>query len=230
LSADVGSTVTIDRQPWTVVGIFDSGDARNSEIWGDSEVIGSAYHREGNPTSLTVELTDPNAFAGFKVALESDRRLNVVVQTTRQYYYGQSEIFARMIKRVGSTIGAIMALGAIFGALNTTYTAVARRAREIATLRAMGFNRVPVIVSILLETMMLAVFGGALGATFAWAIFDGFTAATAGTSGQVVFAFQVSPNLLWAGLKWALVVGLIGGLFPALLAARVPIAAGLREL
>ena len=124
-----------------------------------------------------------------------------------------------------------MAFSALFGVLNTMYSAVAARARELATLRAIGFRRVPMIVSILLETMLLAVTGGAIGAAVSWAIFDGFTASTVGTnSSQMVFAFKVSPALLWNGLKWALAIALIGGLFPAIRAARMPITAGLREL
>jgi putative ABC transport system permease protein len=119
-----------------------------------------------------------------------------------------------------------MALGAIFGALNTMYAAVATRTREIATLRAIGFSGVPVIASVLFETMLLALVGGALGAAIAWTLFDGFTASTM----DVLFAFAVSPQLLWNGLKWALAIGLIGGLFPAVRAARMPVAASLREL
>lgn len=227
---DIGSTVAFDGQSWTVVGIFDSGDAHNSEIWGDSQVMASAYRREGTANSLTLRLSEEHAFDAFKDALQSDPRLKVEVQTTRQYYNQQSETFARMIRIVGTAIGLIMALGAIFGALNATYMAIAGRAREIATLRAIGFRRVPVIVSVLLETMLIAALGGVIGALVAWAIFDGFTASTAGASGQIVFAFDVSPDLLWNGIKWALAIGFVGGLFPATRAARVAITAGLREL
>jgi putative ABC transport system permease protein len=127
-------------------------------------------------------------------------------------------------------IGLIMAVGATFGALNATYMAIAGRTREIATLRAIGFRRISVIASILLETMMLAAVGGALGAAAAWLLFDGFTAATMGSAGQIVFALDVSPALLWNGLKWALAIGFVGGLLPAIRAARLPVTAGLREL
>jgi putative ABC transport system permease protein len=126
---------------------------------------------------------------------------------------------------------ALMAFGALFGVLNTMYSAVAARAREIATLRAIGFRRVPMIVCILVETMLLAVTGGVIGAAVSWAIFDDFTASTVGVnSSQMVFAIQVSPALLWNGLKWALAISLVGGLFPAVRAARMSITAGLREL
>jgi putative ABC transport system permease protein len=227
----VGATVSFDGQSWPIVGVFDSGDAHNSEIWGDAKVIGSSYRRGGTVNSLILRLTDANAFAGLKAGIESDPRLKVSVQTTREYYSRQSQSIARIVGIVGTTIGAIMALGAIFGALNTTYAAVADRSREIATLRAIGFHSGPVIVSVLLETMLLAVLGGAVGAGLTWMIFDGFTASTVGAnSSQVVFAFDVSRELLASGLKWALAIGLVGGLLPALRAARMPIVAGLREL
>ena len=132
---------------------------------------------------------------------------------------------------LGITVGSIMAIGAVFGALNTMYAAVATRTREIATLRALGFRGVPVIVSVLLETMLLALAGGAIGAGVAWLLFDNYTASTLGDNfSQVVFAFRVSPALLWTGLKWALAIGFIGGLFPAVRAARMPVTEGLREL
>jgi putative ABC transport system permease protein len=227
----VGATVSFDGQSWPIVGVFDSGDAHNSEIWGDAQVIGSSYRRGGMVNSLVLRLTDAGAIDALKAGIESDPRLKVSVQTTREYYSRQSESIAQIVGIVGTTIGAIMALGAVFGALNTTYAAVADRAREIATLRAIGFRTGPVILSVLLETMLLAVLGGAVGAGLTWLIFDGFTASTVGAnSSQVVFAFDVSRELLASGLKWALAIGLFGGLLPALRAARMPIIAGLREL
>jgi len=227
---EVGSVLNFDGQSWTIVGIFDSGDAHDSELWGDSLVLGSAYRREGTANSLTLRLTDARAFDAFKAQLESDPRLKISVQTTHQYFSRQSETMGRMIRIVGAAIGAIMALGAMFGALNATYMAIAGRSREIATLRAIGFRRVPVIVSVLIETMALALLGGILGAAISWALFDGSTAATSGAAGQIVFAFDVAPSLLWNGMKWALAIGLLGGLFPAIRAARTPIAVGLRQL
>jgi putative ABC transport system permease protein len=231
LGLNVGSTVSFEGQAWPIVGVFDSGDAHNSEIWGDAQVIGSSYHRGGTVNSLTLRLIDANAFEAFKTGIESDPRLKVSVQTTRQYYSRQSQSIAEIVGIVGTTIGAIMALGAIFGALNTTYAAVADRSREIATLRAIGFHGGPVIVSVLLETLLLAALGGVVGAGLTWVIFDGFIASTVGAnSSQVVFAFKVSRELLSNGLVWALAIGLIGGLLPAIRAARLPIVLGLRGL
>jgi putative ABC transport system permease protein len=228
---DLGSRLRLNGQSWTVVGVFDAGDSHNSEIWGDTAVVGSAYRRGSSATSITVRLTDAAVFGAFKASLARDPRLRVDVKTTRDYYSQQSESLTHLIRILGVTVGVIMAIGATSGALNTMYAAVAARPREIATLRAMGFQGLPVIVAVLLETMLLAVVGGAIGAVAAWAIFDNFTASTLGENfSQVVFAFKVSPALLWNGLKWALAIGFIGGLFPAIRAASMPVAAGLREL
>jgi putative ABC transport system permease protein len=225
---DIAATMTLNGKSWTVVGLFNSGDAYDSEIWGDRNVVASAFRR-GN-TSLALRLTDAGALAAFNAGIASDPRLRVYALTTRQYYAEQSEGLARNVRILGLCVGAIMALGAVFGALNTMYSAVAGRAREIATLRALGFHRFPVIVSVLLETMLLAVSGGVVGAAIAWATFDGFTASTLGTSGSVMFAFKVSPALAWNGLQFALAIGFIGGLFPAVRAAGMPITCGLRQL
>jgi putative ABC transport system permease protein len=225
---DIAATMTLNGKSWTVVGLFNSGDAYDSEIWGDRNVVASAFRR-GN-TSLAVRLTDAGALGAFNAGIARDPRLRVDALTTRQYYAEQSEGLARNVRILGLFVGAIMAIGAVFGALNTMYSAVAGRAREIATLRALGFHRLPVIVSVLLETMLLAVSGGVLGAAIAWAIFDGFTASTLGTSGSVMFAFKVSPALAWNGLQFALAIGFMGGLFPAVRAAGMPITRGLRQL
>ncbi|HET7757913.1 MAG TPA: ABC transporter permease [Steroidobacteraceae bacterium] len=226
-----GATLRLNGQPWTVVGAFEAGDAHDSEVWADSDVVGATYRRGSSSSSVSVELTSPAAFDGLKAALMSDPRLKVDVATTRAYYNQQSAQLTRMIRILGTVVGAIMAVGAVFGALNTMYAAVAARAREIATLRAIGFRGVPVVVSVLIETMLLALAGGVIGAAVAWLLFDNYTASTLGANfSQVAFAFVVSPALVWSGLKWALAIGFIGGLFPAVRAARVPVTAGLREL
>ncbi len=231
VGVEPGSTLKLNNQLWTVVGAFDSGDSHNSELWGDTDIVGSTYRRGSSTTSVTVRLTDASAFDAFKAGLQADPRLQVDARTTRQYYNQQSETIAQIIRILGTTVGIIMAVGAVFGALNTMYAAVAARTREIATLRAMGFRGTPVVVSVMIETLLLAFLGGALGATIAWLIFDNYTASTIGANfSAVVFAFDVSPALLWDGLKWALTMGLIGGLFPAMRAARMPVTTGLREL
>ncbi len=228
---DVGNHLKLAGQDWTVVGVFASGDSHESELWGDLNSVASAYRRGSSAESVTVRLSSPSAFDTFKAALMSDPTLKVDVSTTREYFNKQSQGLSKVIRVVGITIGIIMAIGAIFGALNTMYAAVATRAREIATLRAIGFRGVPVVVSVLLETMLLALLGGVIGAAIVWLIFNGYTASTLGANfSQVVFQFRVSPSLLWTGIKWALAIGFIGGLFPALRAARLPVTTALREL
>ncbi|MEO6967014.1 MAG: ABC transporter permease [Rhodanobacteraceae bacterium] len=228
---DIGSTLNLNNQTWTVVGAFDSGDAFDSELWGDAGVVASAYRRGSSVTSVTVKLDDARSFDKFKAALAADPRLKVDATTTRDYYSKQSEQLDKLIRILGTTVALIMAIGAIFGALNTMYAAVATRAREIATLRAIGFRGAPVVVSVMLETMLLALLGGVLGAAIAWALFDHYTVSTLGNNfSQVVFQFKVSPALLWIGIKWALAIGFIGGLFPAVRAARLPVTTALREL
>lgn len=231
VGVDIGSNLVLNNQQWTVVGAFDSGDAHNSEVWGDADVVASTYRRGSSRTSVTLRLTGAEAFDAYKAALAGDQRLKVAVKTTRAYYSEQSEQLVKMIRILGTTIAVIMGIGAMFGALNTMYAAVATRAREIATMRAIGFRGSPVVVSVLLETMLLALAGGLLGAAIAWLIFNNYTVSTLGNNfSQVVFDFKVSPALVWSGLKWALAIGFLGGLFPALRAARLPVTTALREL
>ena len=225
---DVGSTVELANQPWTVVGHFASGDSHESELWADAEVLGATYQRTSYQ-SVTVQLDGDTGFDRLKAAMATDPRLKLDVSTTRDYYGKQSEGLTKVIEVLGTVVGTIMAIGAVFGALNTMYAAVATRAREIATLRALGFRGVPVVVAVMLETMLLALLGGILGAALAWLVFNGYTAATlSGNFSQVMFEFQVGPELMWTGLKWALGIGLVGGLFPALRAARLPVTEALR--
>ena len=225
-----GATINLGNQQWTITGVFASGDAHESELWGDVETVSTTYRRQGYQ-SVTVRLTSPTALDQFKAGIASDPRLKVDAKTTIDYYSAQSENLTKVIRVLGITIAVIMGIGAIFGALNTMYAAVATRAREIATLRAIGFRGLPVVVSVLLETMLLAIAGGLLGAAVAWLIFNNYTVSTLGANfSQVVFAFKVSPALVWNGLKWALAIGFIGGVFPALRAARLPVTTALREL
>ncbi|GAA4786927.1 ABC transporter permease [Lysobacter hankyongensis] len=224
----VGQQLTLANQSWTVVGKFASGDSHESELWADGEVLASTYNRQSFQ-SATVKLDGKDGFKRLKAALAADPRLKLDVLTTRDYYSKQSEQLSTLIRILGLVIGSIMAVGAVFGALNTMFAAVAGRAREIATMRALGFRGVPVVIAVMMETMLLALLGGLLGAAIAWLVFNGYQVSTLGSNfSQVVFQFRVSPELLWTGLKWALGIGLIGGLFPALRAARLPVTEALR--
>jgi len=227
-----GHQIRLGSQLWTVVGVFASGDSLDSEIWGDAGVVADTYRRGGSRASVTVRLNDPQTFDAFKTALEANPQLKVDVSTTLDYFSKQSEGTTKTIRAIGITVGLIMAIGALFGALNTMFAAVASRAREIATLRAIGFRGLPVVVAVMLETMLLALLGGVLGGLLAWLLFNGYSASTlaAGTVGKLSFELKVTPQLLWVGVLWALSIGFIGGLFPALRAARLPVTTALREL
>ncbi|XTQ93971.1 ABC transporter permease [Xanthomonas sacchari] len=226
----LGQTLTLGNQAWTVVGVFSSGDAHDSELWTDTQTLATTYNRSAYQ-SISVRTQGQDGFRQFKAAMDADPRLKLDVFTTREYYRKQGGNLSKVLEVLGTFIGTIMAIGAVFGALNTMYAAVATRAREIATMRALGFRGLPVVVAVMLETMLLALLGGVLGGLIAWAIFNGYSVSTLGSNfSQVVFQFKVSPPLLWTGLKWALGIGLVGGLFPALRAARLPITTALRAL
>jgi putative ABC transport system permease protein len=227
----VGSTLDLNGEPWKVVGEFDSADAHNSELWADSNVVAATFQRGSSVNAVTVRLGSAKQFATFKAALASDPQLNVRTNTTRAYYGDQAKGLTKLIRTLGSIVAAIMGIGAVAGALNSMYSAVSARTREIATLRAIGFRGAPVVVSVMIETMLLALAGGAVGAGVAWLLFDNYTASTIGANySEMVFQFRVSPALLGTGLRVALVIGFLGGLLPALRAARMPVADALRKL
>ena len=228
----VGASVKLGNQPWTVVGIFSSGDAMESELWADANVVNDAYRRGSGRNSATVKLEQPAAIKAFSDALEANPQLKVKASTTLDFFAKQSEQMTKILRIIGITVGAIMAVGAVFGALNTMFAAVASRAREIATLRAIGFRGLPVVVAVMLETTLLALLGGLIGGVVAWALFNGYEASTmaAGSVGKLSFHLAVSPALLWEGIKWALAIGFMGGLFPAVRAASLPVTTALREL
>lgn len=228
---EVGTTLRLGNQPWTVVGVFASGDAMESELWADANVVNDTYQRGSGRNSATVKLAGADAFRDFKAALEANPQLKVTASTTLDFFAKQSEQMTKLLRIVGITVGAIMAVGAVFGALNTMFAAVAARAREIATLRAIGFRGLPVVVAVMLETTLLALLGGLVGGLLAWGLFNGFEASTmAGNSvGKLSFQLSVSPGLLWEGIKWALAIGFVGGLFPAVRAASLPVTTALRE-
>jgi putative ABC transport system permease protein len=225
---EVGNRIELANNLWTVVGTFASGDSHDSELWADSETVANTYRLTAFQ-SVTAKLAGSDGLKQLKAAMAADPRLKLDVDTTQHYYSRQSENLTQFLRILGIVIGTIMAIGAVFGALNTMYAAVAGRAREIATMRAIGFRGLPVVVAVMLETMLLALIGGLVGGAVAWLIFNGYTAATLGSNfSQVMFQFKVSPELLWNGLKWALGIGLVGGLFPALRAARLPVTEALR--
>jgi putative ABC transport system permease protein len=229
---DVGKTLKIGQNEWTVVGVFTAnGGVAESELWTDAAVLQPAYNRGDSYQSVSVRLTSAVAFTGFKDALTANPQLKVKVVRQADFYAEQSTMLTTFIRGVGVFVALLMALGALFGALNTMYSAVAARTREIATLRALGFGVSPVIISVLLESLLLALIAGAVGAAAAFFAFDGYKAATINwqTFSQVAFAFSVTPQLLVQAVVWATLIGLLGGLFPALRAARLPIAAALRE-
>jgi putative ABC transport system permease protein len=225
---DLGAQRKVRGAYWTVVGRFRSGDAHDSELWADLETAQAAFGRSG-VSSVLLRLTSRDAFAGLQQRLAADPQLNVDVKTERDYYSSQSAGTTRVIGIVTTLVGLIMAFGALFGALNTMYSAVSARTQEIGTLRAIGFGAAPVIASVMAEAMLLSLAGGLLGAGVAYLLFNGYSVSTLGGSfTQVAFNFAVTPALVVQGLSWALVIGFLGGLFPALRAARLPVTAALR--
>ena len=230
---DVGSQIEVGKNAWTVVGVFtENGGISESEIWTDAAVLQPAYRRGNSFQAVYAKLESPDVFQEFKDRLTTDPRLNVKVLRQPEYYAEQSTMVTNLITGLGTLVASLMGVGAVFGALNTMYTAVSSRTREIATLRALGFGGAPVVVSVLLESLVLALVGGSLGAGLAYFAFDGFRAATINwqSFAQVAFAFDVTPGLLLQGILFAAVIGLVGGLLPAIRAARLPVAAALREL
>jgi putative ABC transport system permease protein len=227
-SARLGSTVRMRGSDWTVVGVFESGDAYESEFWADIDVAQSTFNRQGY-SSVRLEFAGPADLQAIKDALSADPRVNVDVETEQQYFSGQTEQFRKTIGALAGVVTAIMALGAMFAALNTMYAAVGARAREIATLRAIGFRGLPVVVSIMLESLILALAGGLLGALAAYVLFNNMAVSTLGSNfTQVVFRFAVTPALVVNGLIIAVAIGMIGGFLPALRAARQPVTTALR--
>jgi putative ABC transport system permease protein len=230
---NVGDTIVSGQNHWQVVGIFEAGGGvAESEVWGDARTLQGVYRRGNEFQSMLVRLESEDAFTMFRDWLSSNPQLNVMVRRENEYYAGQSQNMTRLIETIGYGIAGLMGIGAVFGAILTMYTAVATRAREIATLRALGFNTASVLVSVLVESLVLGAIGGVLGGAAAYVGFNGYQTSTMNfqTFSQVAFAFRVTPQLLGMGLFYALAMGLIGGLLPAVRAARLPISSALREL
>ena len=228
--AQIGEVLRMRGSDWTVVGIFEAGDANDSEMWVDAGSAQSAFNRGNGFSAVRVGLESPAALETLAQALSADPRLTVEVLNERTYYSKQSEGIRGQIMILAVLVTVIMAIGAMFAALNTMYSAVATRTREIATLRAIGFGGLPVLVSVMIEAVVLALAGGLIGAGIAWALFDNLSVSTLnqGSFTQVVFAFQVSFGLVLAGLVVAVAIGFLGGLLPAIRAARLPVTTALR--
>jgi len=226
---DLGSTVAFGTTRWTVVGIFDAdGSVFESEIWADLPVVQSLFNRNNFFQTVRARLTTPASLDELKSYNDNDPRMKLDVKSEAAYFADQSSQTTDLIQKLGWPLAIAMAFGALAGALNTMYSSVAARATEIATLRAIGFGGFSAFVGTLIESLLLAAIGGVIGAALTYAIFDGISASTLGGNfTQVVFNFRLSPALVGEGVVLALVVGLLGGLFPALRAARMPIVAGL---
>ena len=226
---EIGRRLKFRGSYWTVVGHFKTDDAHDSELWADLETAQSAFGRSG-VSSVLVRLTSVDAFDSLKRRLTDDPQLNVDVQTEREFFSAQSA--EHDLARSGiitTVVTIIMAIGALFGALNTMYSAVSARTAEIGTLRAIGFGSAPVVASVMAEAMALSLIGGALGAGIAYALFNGYSVSTLGGNfTQMAFNFAVTPALVLQGLVWALAIGFLGGLFPAVRAARLPVTEALR--
>ncbi len=230
---EVGRTLKLGRNEWAVVGVFDSGGTlSDSELWCDAGVLQPAYQRGTTFQTVFAKLESAEAFAAFKDALTSDPRVNLRIQRETDYYAEQSAFITQLATTIGAGIALLMGIGAVFGAVNTMYTAVAARTREIATLRALGFGGGPVVVSVLAESLFLGLLGGLIGGAIAYLAFNGFQTSTMNwqSFSQVAFAFSVTPGLVASGIAYALVMGLVGGLLPAVRAARLPVVSALREL
>jgi putative ABC transport system permease protein len=224
-----GSVLHLRNADWTVTGVFTSnGDVHESELLADVDTVGLSIERNGYSSAVGL-LTSPDEFPKFKDALTTDPQLKVDVQREPDYYAAQSKQLTQIITVVGKTVAIIMAIGAMFGALNSMYSAVAARGLEIATLRAIGFGALPVLLSVMIEAVLLSLLGGVIGASLAWLFFNGHSVSTLGGAfAQVVFQLTVTRELIITGIVWACVIGLLGGFFPAVRAARLPVAAALR--
>jgi putative ABC transport system permease protein len=232
-SMNVGDTIATGQNRWTVVGVFETdGGVAETEVWMDARTLQGAYRRGNSYQSVLAQLDSRDSFDTFRDWLTANPQLNVAVRRENEYYVMQSEMLTNLIQTVGFGIAGLMGIGAVFGAILTMYTAVATRSREIATLRALGFNTGSVLVSILAESLVLGAIGGIIGGAVAYLGFNGYQTSTMNfqTFSQVAFAFRVTPELLGMGLFYALAMGLVGGLFPAIRAARLPIPTALREL
>jgi putative ABC transport system permease protein len=226
----IGDEIALREGRWTVVGVFESGgDANESSLITDAATLLSAYQRTA-VNSVTVRLESEQAYDAFKTALTTNPTLSVSVERETEFYRRESQEANQIFGLVGMAVAVFMGLGAIFAALNTMYSAVSARAREIATLRAIGFGAGGVVISVLVEALVLALVGAVIGAAISWLMFNGNTVTLGGSVSSIVFKMQVTPALLGIGVLLACAVGFVGALFPALRAARLPVATALRAV
>ena len=233
VNLNVGTTLKWGESTWTLVGIFDDGGSvSESELWCDVKVLQPAYRRGNSYQSVYARLTSPDSFQQLKDSLTSNPQLTVTPMKASDYYGSQTEVLQGIIRTIGGIIAVLMGIGAVFGAVITMYTAVASRTREIATLRALGFGSIPVVISVLVESILLGIVGGVIGGAVAWLAFDGYQTATMNfqSFSQIAFSFAVTPQLLLTALVISLVMGTAGGLLPAIRAATLPVVTALREL
>jgi putative ABC transport system permease protein len=232
-NVDLGRVVTWGSHDWRVVGVFEAGGSvSESEVWTDLTVLQGVNRRGNSVQVVRAALESPEALQRTRAWLAADPRVNTSVQSERAFYSDQARILVSLIRYVGTTIAVLMGIGAIFAALNTMYSAVSSRTREIATLRALGFSSVPVLISVLLESMVLGLLGGIVGGALVYVALNGYQASTLNWASfsQITFAFTITPRLLVTGLGYSLILGLVGGLLPGIRAARLPVTEGLREL
>jgi len=230
---EVGKTVRWGNANWNVVGRFtDGGGIAESEAWADTPIVQQAWRRGNSFQSIRVKLNNPEALKTLKDSLSKDPRVRVGVQTERSFYADQQKLMSTIINNVGWALAIMMGIAALFAALNTLYNAVATRVREIATLRAMGFNGWAVMISVLVEAMILGAVGGLVGGLLAFLTFNGMHSSTMNWASfsQMTFAFTVTPQLMVTGIIYGLILTFVAGILPGIRAARLPITAGLREL
>jgi putative ABC transport system permease protein len=227
----MGSDVKFGGSTWKVVGVFVDDDASfESEVWGDVDLMMPAFQRNGYQ-SMTVKLADPSMFDSFKSAIESDPRLYLQPKREQEYYAEQSQAMTTVIRVFGGFVTLILSIGAMFGAMNTMYAAVAYRTREIGTLRALGFSRTRIITAFLAEAIALALIGGVIGCILALPVHGISTGTTNFSSfSEVAFRFRITAGLLFGGVVFSAIMGALGGLLPAIRAARIPVARALREI
>ena len=230
---NVGDLLHSGEISWQIVGVFEAkGSVAETEIWCDVKILQSNYRRGNSYQSVLVRLDSAASFDPFKDWLTSNPQIDVQVRRESEYLESQSRALTTLVRILGSIIAILMGIGAVFGAVLTMYAAVVTRTREIATLRALGFGSMPVLLSVIGESIFLALCGGVIGGALAFLIFNGYQTSTMNwqTFSQVAFAFAVTPALLVQGILYSLAMGLIGGIFPAFRAARLPISQALREL